>query len=304
MIDISVILATYKRSDILFKTLESFCSLETGKFKWEVLIVDNAGDEKTQKVVEKFINMLPIKYLLEKKKGKNNALNKALDVAEGNLYIFTDDDILADPKWLEEILKGSRYWTDYCVFGGRILAKFPSGKIPIPRDHPFFEIAYAVADWNIKEGPYQATNVLGPNMAIRAEVFHKGLRFEPNVGPNGTNYIMGSETEFTVRLENAGLRPVYLPRSLVYHQIRPEQLNMKWIYERAFRFGRQLAWNSKRSDMPQLFGVPRPLMKQLITTAMCRVKWFFHKNNAITLGIRYWQLRGAVYQYRKWVQGK
>ena len=47
--DISVILATYHRPEILNRTLESFCSLDTNLLKWEVLVVDNAYDIKTQK---------------------------------------------------------------------------------------------------------------------------------------------------------------------------------------------------------------------------------------------------------------
>ena len=47
--DISVVLATYHRPEMLNRTLESFCSLDTKTLKWEVLVVDNAYDIKTER---------------------------------------------------------------------------------------------------------------------------------------------------------------------------------------------------------------------------------------------------------------
>ena len=98
--DISVILATYKRSEILAKTLQSFCSLETDGLEWEVLVVDNAGDLDTRKTVHRYQQHLPLKYLVEITAGKNNALNHAVKKARGSLFVFTDDDVIAAPSWL------------------------------------------------------------------------------------------------------------------------------------------------------------------------------------------------------------
>ena len=189
-------------------------------------MVDNAGGERTRKTVTKFSNKLPIKYLVEMKPGKNNALNTALPQAEGEIFVFTDDDIVADPNWLIEIREGMKRWSEYHVFDGRILPKWPNGK-GILFEHPFLKGAYTIADWDIPEGFYSARRVWGPNMAIRASIFRNGWRYDPNIGPGGSqNYIMGSETELVNRLEEAGYRAVYLPRSFVFHQIRPEQMNM------------------------------------------------------------------------------
>jgi hypothetical protein len=103
-----------------------------------------------------------------------------------------------------------------------------------------FDHAYAIADWVQPEGPYRASRVYGPNMAIRASVFHAGWSFDPAIGPDGTDtYIPGSETDPTMRLERAGFPAVYLPRALVLHQIRAEQLGLEWLSQRAFRKGRE-----------------------------------------------------------------
>jgi GT2 family glycosyltransferase len=243
--------------------------------------------------------VLNVTYLVERKRGKNNALTRGLNRAQGELLIFTDDDVIADPAWLVEMWEGAARWPDDAVFGGRIIPKFDSPRIPISRKHPFFRGAYVLADWNINEGPYDASYVWGPNMAVRADIFRKGWALNTAVGPSGGNYIMGSETEFTVRLEKAGFRSVYLPRSLVFHQIRPEQLKAKWLYGRSFRDGRQKALWYGRPNVPEVFGVPRFMIRQLIETKIKRLLYFYDRERAIDFGIKYWNIKGMLYQYRQ-----
>lgn len=295
--DISVIFATYKRHDVLSLTLESFCNLNTSGLSWEIIIVDNADDTACQELITAFIGRLPIKLVVEVKRGKNYALNKAIEVANGELYIFTDDDVIADSNWLIDMWEGSKMWPNYSVFGGRILPELPSGKIPISKNHSFFNCAYVVADWNIDEGEYSSQKVWGPNMAIRSNVFHNGWKFNTNVGPNGNNYIMGSETELTKRLEEAGMGAVYLPKSLVYHQIRSEQLEISWLYGRAFRFGRSQALETKEANVPYLFNAPRYLFRKLLEIAAKRIIFFIDEKKRIESGVDYWMLRGEIYQY-------
>lgn len=297
--DISVLLSTYRRSALLAQTLESLCRMDAGGLRWEVLVVDNAGDEETRRTAERMRGRLQIACLREPRKGKNNALNRAVEEARGALLVFTDDDIIADRFWLREMREGAERWPGFPVFGGRILPRFPSPDVPLPREHPFFIGAYVLADWNIHEGPYKAAYVWGPNMAVRAEIFREGWRFDPLIGPNGSNYIMGSETEFTMRLEKAGHGAVYLPKSLVHHQIRPEQLKPRWLYGRSFRDGRQKAVRYGRPDAPLLFGVPRYLVRRLVETGVERLFRFYDREKAVDLGLKYWNLRGMLHQYRK-----
>ena len=71
--------------------------MDTTGLDWEVVLVDNAGNDETASIARTFFSSLPVKLLVEKTPGKNNALNTALDHASGELFIFTDDDIIPDP---------------------------------------------------------------------------------------------------------------------------------------------------------------------------------------------------------------
>ena len=70
---------------------------------------------------------------------------------------------------------------------------------------------------------------------------------------------MGSETEFTKRLAKQGCKCYFQPKAVVRHIIRSNQLEPKWILERAFRSGRGIANQYKLKDKDKrlsIFGFP------------------------------------------------
>jgi GT2 family glycosyltransferase len=300
-VDISVILATYRRPTLLARTLQAMEALRAEWLTGELLVVDNAGDPETQAVVSRVSGPLPIRLLVEPERGKSRALNRAVPEAQGRLVAFTDDDVAVDAGWLVELAAGADRWPDHAVFGGRVLPRWPAGRRP-PADHPFLSHAYAIADWRRPEGPYDAGYVFGPNMAVRASVFRAGWRFDPQVGPDGSQrYVPGTETELLRRLEQAGLAAVYLPRAVVSHLIRPEQLETRWLFGRAFRKGR---WDLRKESVlavSQLGGLPRNLLHRAVRAylrlAVARLAGDRHA--CLEHGLAYWHTRGMMYECRR-----
>jgi len=304
-VDVSVLIPTHRRPALLERTLRGLRALRPPLFDYEILVIDNAGDRETQRVLDAAGSPLPIRRLTEMRPSKNRALLRGLEDAAGDLLVFTDDDVVADPDWLAQITEGARRWPDHAVFGGRVLPLWPPGGTP-PFRHAFFDHAYAIADWAQPEGPYPASRVFGPNMAIRASVFRAGWSFDPAIGPNGTdNYIPGSETDLTMRLERAGFPAVYLPGALVRHQIRPEQLELQWLFKRAFRKGREdlRRWGAPAG--PRLGGVPVSLLAARARAAARRLAARASRDPAVRFdrAIADWKLRGMMYQCRHGQQG-
>lgn len=238
---ISVIMATYRRHEVLNATLESFSRMDFGGLKWDLWVVDNAGDVETEAVVDRFSKNLPVRFLIERKRGKNSALNRAIPETRGDLLVFSDDDVLVNSDWLIEISNGVVRWPQHDVFGGRIELAWPDDRAPQWGDsHPFYQSLFGLLKPEGSEGPRAGGGFIpyGANMAVRRRVFDQGYRYDSTVGPDGTAmYRMGSEAEFVRRLMASGLVPVYLPGAVVRHQIRPEQLTMRWIAQRSFRSG-------------------------------------------------------------------
>ena len=83
---------------------------------------------------------------------------------------------------------------------------------------------YAVTNPAWTEGPIQAYSVWGPNMAVRQSVFSAGHRFDERIGPDGTTtYAMGSETEFTMRLEDYRLMGGHVRNIVPVEQVLADQ---------------------------------------------------------------------------------
>lgn len=235
--DASVILATRDRSSLLAQTLAHLRRLAASGLSWELIVVDNGSADDTPSVLRAAAEGLPLLVEREPSAGKNRALNRALDIAQGELLIFTDDDVIADPAWLTNLVGAARRWPDVGIFGGRVLLEFPPGT-PAWLQQPFHGALnfarYAPAD---PEGPTQHLPN-GPNFAVRAGAL-QGLRYREDIGPQaGVAYAMGSETELIVRLRAAGTRMVYVPSATVHHVVQPQQLTDRYLCGRSYRLGR------------------------------------------------------------------
>jgi glycosyltransferase involved in cell wall biosynthesis len=267
-ITVSILFATYKRGEILRSTLESLAALEHCSFQYEIIVVDNACESCTENLVNSYSDRLPLRYLQEPTPGKNSALLTGLAQAAGEILIFTDDDIIAEADWLREFVAGIHRRPDYDLFGGRILPSLPHGASDelglLQRTGSFIKSAYVIADWDLPEGPIKVGHIWGPNMAVRRRVFDSGITFDPNIGPNGNNYIMGSESDFLNRAANQGFKGAYIPSAVVKHQIRPEQLNLSWLAGRAYRWGRGSVRRTPPKSKFQFLNAPLYLYRKCI----------------------------------------
>lgn len=263
--DISAIIATYKRHHMLEETLKSFCKLNTEGITWELIIVDNANDTATKSVASKYKSVLPVKFLVETTPGKNNALNRAIPLAKGKIFVFTDDDVEPDVEWLQEIIKATNRWPKIRVFGGQVQPVFPLGVSSRITNASFSSYVFA------KYHPYRTEQVcvntypVGPNCWFRREIFDSGFRYDTNIGPKGKGRISGSELEFFVRLSKAGEKIVYVPSALVFHRIQEYQTRLSYLVKRAYAGGR--GWvriYHPWQDSILLFGVPRFLFRSML----------------------------------------
>ncbi|WP_447968775.1 glycosyltransferase [Nitrospira sp. M1] len=297
--DLSIILSTSRRPQILSRTLQSFSELNTGSLIWEIILVDNANDAETRQLADHYAATLTLTYVVEARVGKNFALNTAIPKAHGSLLVFTDDDILADPDWLLRIWEGAKRWPNHSVFGGKILPHFPTEDVTFDIENRLVKSALVIADWKLPEGEYKPSMVWGPNFAVRSCVLENGFRFNTDFGPNSGRYLMGDETEFLYRLDQAGHTPVYLPEALVHHQIRPEQMSMEWLRRRVAAYGGTFAFMSGLPHSPLLFGVPRYMYSQTLQAFLLylRSRLFSDDKTRFESELMYWYRKGMLLQY-------
>lgn len=268
-IRVSVVFSTFNGEGTLPVMLDSLVSMgKQIQFTWELIIVNNNSDDRTREILEKYIDLLPLKIIDETRPGKNISLNSALKYVDGELIVFTDDDVIVDPDWLNNYDSLMQLYPGVAVFGGAISPFWLEKPDSILLKQIPIGIAFAVNHDDFEDGYVEPDKLWGPNMAIRRQLFDQGLCFDETIGPSGTNYAMGSETDILMRIKLSGEKGFFSNGIKVQHIIRKHQLSLEWLKGRAFRAGRGGLRSQLRagSDVQcgMIMGYPRWVVKLVL----------------------------------------
>lgn len=298
--DVSVLLATRNRGALLRETLSTLTRLAASGLTWEVIAVDNGSTDDTAAVLAEMSSQLPLVALHEPRPGKNIALNRALERARGELFVFTDDDILAEAAWLAEHARAARDWPAASIFAGAITPRFPADTPDrVARHEP---IRNLLCNFELpQEEGFTDALPLGPNFSVRASAM-KDLRYDEGIGPRqGRDFAMGSETELLKRLRDRGDRIVYVPSARVEHVVQPHQTEIGWLLGRSFRLGRGLTRMGFVYAEPaaRILGVPTYMWREFARTQVRYTlsRWFAWPRD-FDIASEYRFLRGAMHEQR------
>lgn len=270
--------------------LETFSHLDSPSSGWKLVVVDNGSTDPTREIVASFRKRLPVTYLFQGRLGKNVALNTGLAHLEGDLAVFTDDDVFPHSDWLIRMRAAADDHQSYSMFGGVVLPRWEGPPPDWVRWVPAGPV-FTLTDPGMTEGPIFPFFVFGPNMAIRAEVFRSGICFDTSIGPSGSNYAMGSETELTLRLGQQGHKAWHVRDCIVEHFIRNYQMDKSWVLRRAIRFGRgqfRLSGTVDSAAIPRLFGIPVHLFPELLKKGVNTVRGRLSFNEQAAFLARWW----------------
>lgn len=95
----SVIMPTFNRAEYLELTLEGYARQTLDDF--ELVIVNDGGDDHTDDVIRAYSSRLAITYIRQENMGRSAARNIALARAKGEIWVFNDDDRIPTPGFLE-----------------------------------------------------------------------------------------------------------------------------------------------------------------------------------------------------------
>ena len=240
MNDLTVLMPTFNRAEVLRVTLEALCEVRRGNLSVEIIVIDNASSDATQQVLREFGGRLPLRVLHEPTPGKCNALNRALREASlGEVVVFTDDDVTPDAAWFEAIRATCQRWPEHSVFGGRIDVGWPAAvaKPAWLADKRIQAVAFSAHHLGDRECAYAVGEPFGPNFWVRRAAL-AGAEFRADLGPHPTRRTLGDESEFLRQLRRRGHVPIYSPVARVVHRIEPERTTRSAVYRRAVQSGR------------------------------------------------------------------
>lgn len=304
-LDVSVVFATRNRAEQLRETLASYEKLDTQALQWELVVINNGSSDDTLQVLETYANRLPLRWLSVAEPGQNRARNAALDSIRSHLVVFTDDDVLPEPNYLNAYVEACARWPNDAIFGACVCPAFPA-EAPGWMTRPDFEFSstafarYAPAESEgvVSRHPY------GPSFAILRKVI-ADRRFNEDLGPQTGSYAMGGEGAFLRALAEHGHRYIYVPSACVRHVVRPEQVSEAWLLSRARKKGRgQFYLSEKRyAERIKLGGVPFKLWLAVVRGALrYRLSCLMTPVGAesrIKRGIDYMLRAGLIEEFRR-----
>ncbi|AZB33867.1 glycosyltransferase family 2 protein [Chryseobacterium bernardetii] len=89
---VTIFTPTYNRAELLSKLYNSLVKQTNKNFEW--VIVDDGSIDNTSEIVKEFISEQKIKinYYKQKNSGKHIAINKGVEIAQGELFFIVDSD--------------------------------------------------------------------------------------------------------------------------------------------------------------------------------------------------------------------
>ncbi|MFD4376103.1 glycosyltransferase [Streptomyces sp. NPDC058486] len=222
----SVVVATRERPASLARALDSLLAQDHPDH--ELIVVDNAPRtaDTYELVTKEYAGR--VRYVREDRPGLAAAHNAGVAAAGGEVLAFTDDDVIADPRWLSAL--AAPFATDPglgCVTGLILPARLSTPAQILLESHGGFAKGFAPRLYDPARPPadeplfpFTAGSFgSGANMAFRASALRRAGGFDPATG-TGTAARGGDDLYAFVAVLAAGHRLRYTPDALVWHHHR------------------------------------------------------------------------------------
>jgi len=292
-IDVSIVVCTYNRGRLLRNALASLTALETeGNFRYEVVAIDNASTDDTGQVIEEAArnSPVPVRGVREPRAGVACARNRGIREARGPWIAFFDDDQVADPRWLIELLAMARQAQARCAGGANRLLLPQGGPDQLS---PVCRTMLGEAVGSERPRRYCRKAAFGTgNLLIHRSVFAEVGAFDESLHESG------EDTDLFRRLCTAKIDAWYTPEAVVYHVIPGYRLKDDYLRWRSLRVGGTLA-RRNRQDWGRVMFVPVVVARlgQALVLHVPRLLWArLRRAEGQTLGARclLWSAQGYL----------
>jgi GT2 family glycosyltransferase len=218
---IVVQILTYNQKD---KTLECLSALlDNEDIPFTVLVWDNGSHDGTLAAVsDAFPNVLThySESNLGVAGGRNASAQMAINELDATHILFLDNDILVEPGFVGALYEPFK--SDPQLGQTQAKLRFMHDRSLI-NDGGGARISFVF--WRVKpvgfgepdKGQYDAPKPCiscGGAMMVRADVFQQLNGFDPLFGPFGPE-----DLDFSLRLQKAGYKAMYIPKAVGYHQV-------------------------------------------------------------------------------------
>ncbi len=237
---LSLIIATFNRSEWVIETLQSVIEQSAETATWECVVVNNNSSDDTVQRVEEFICIhkpFDIRIVTETKQGLSHARNRGIEESKGEYIAIIDDDEIINPEFIESYINFFDTHPSVASAGGKIIARYRSERPKWMSKYTERPIANPI-DLGDAERIFPRYMIPGGgNMAIQRWALNKYGAFDPSLGRCGEKLIGGEESDLFERLRIGGEECWFVPGAVMYHLIPNEKLNHQYLDRLSYNIG-------------------------------------------------------------------
>lgn len=232
---ISIVTPCFNSSATIEDTIKSVIGQDYGSI--EYIIIDGGSTDNTIEIIKKFGDKIS-KVVSERDGGIYDAMNKGVSLATGDVVgILNSDDLYADNKVISRVANSFKDDIDACYGDLAYVDRL--------------DISKKVRFW--KAGKFSFSKIRRgwimphPAFFIRRELYNK-------FGAFNLTFKIAADYEIMLRLLLNGLKPVYIPETLVC--MREGGFSAKSLRQRMAGWSElRRAWTAN-GKMPPLFLIP------------------------------------------------
>ncbi len=295
----SIIIPTYNRLKLLQELLDSMLVQQFNCKQFEFLVIDNNSTEDVEKVVMDFRHAhrrFNLKYHRESRQGVQYAWNKGIEMAQGQLLVFVDDDITFHKDYFHFLETNFQGEIKNIAGGGKVAPVFEHQKPAWISKYvmPYF------AEINLGEKTNfpKKKNPLAANMLISKDVFERAGKFntekynEKNLITPGT-----FEGDLFRRIARLNIPIYYFGDLVVWHLISKEKISKSHIKSQAIELGKTYREMYKtKGQHAYFYALLRNLLKWI---AACVLSLYYivttqWEKASMLFKLRYWKTKGLL----------
>ena len=212
----SVVVPTHERRELVVRNVAALAAQELPSF--EAIVVVDGGGDGTAAALRALDTSFPLTVLEQENSGAAEARNAGARAASGEILLFLDDDMEADPAMLAEHDRSHREGADLVV-----------GDLPLHPDSPQNLLSWGVGLWASTRreqltgggGEIGADDLLTGQLSISREAFARVGGFDTSFTREGL--FGGEDIDFGLRVVKAGFEAVYNPAAIShqYYDVDP-----------------------------------------------------------------------------------
>jgi GT2 family glycosyltransferase/glycosyltransferase involved in cell wall biosynthesis len=210
---VSIVVLTYNRAAYTFRCLESI--LRHGDVAYELIIVDNASQDDTSRLLERLENAIILRNPVNA--GFGGGCNQAARIARGRYLLLLNNDAALTAGGLRALVETVARLSDCGAVGCKIVT--PDGRLQ--------EAGSIIWDDGTTQGYGRHGNPSEPEFSylrevdycsaacllVRADVWERAGGFDPRYHP-----AYFEDADLCMSIRGLGLRVLYQPAAVVLHQ--------------------------------------------------------------------------------------